>query len=145
MVIKKQTIMQTILHTVVLFFTVLVLQAQNTVEVSMINFGSNEGTVEIGLYNAEGDFLKRGYKLESTSITEKKATVTFTDIPDGTYAVSCYHDENGNGEFDMYMGFLPKEPYATSNGAKGVFGPPKWKDAKFEVINGQIKEVAIKF
>ena len=137
--------MQTILHTLILFFSVLVLQAQNTIEVSMINFRTDEGTVKIGLYNKEADFLDVQYKTASSVISEKKASITFTDIPDGVYAISCFHDLNGNEEFDMYFGIIPKEPYACSNGAKGMFGPPEWEVAKFEVVDGEAKEVLIKF
>lgn len=52
-------------------------------------------------------------------------------MPDGVYAVSCFHDEDDDGVFDMYLGFMPKEDYGCSNGATGMFGPPKWEDAKF--------------
>jgi uncharacterized protein (DUF2141 family) len=137
--------MQTILHTVVLFFSVLALQAQNTIEISMINFRTDDGTVKIGLYNEEAEFLNIEYKTATSDISEKRASTTFTDIPDGVYAISCYHDENGNEEFDMYLGMIPKEPYACSNDAKGMFGPPKWEVAKFEVVNGETKELIITF
>jgi uncharacterized protein (DUF2141 family) len=28
----------------------------------------------------------------------------------------------------------PKEPFGFSNGATGNFGPPKWRDARFELV-----------
>jgi uncharacterized protein (DUF2141 family) len=137
--------MQTILLTVVLFFSVLLLQAQNTIEVSMINFRTDDGTVKIGLYNEEAKFLNIEYKTATSDISENRASTIFTGVPDGVYAISCYHDENGNEEFDMYFGVIPKEPYASSNDAKGMFGPPAWEVAKFEVVNGETKELIIKF
>lgn len=113
--------MQTVLHTLVLFFSVLVLQAQNTIEVSMINFKSDNGTVNVGLYNAAAQFLEIEYQTTTAAILQKKASAAFTDVPDGVYAISCYHDANGNAAFDMYFGMIPKESYACSNGAKGMF------------------------
>jgi len=137
--------MNTVLTYLTILLTGVIMQAQNTIEVSMNNFKNDNGTVKIGLYNSEGDFLEKGYKFDSATISGKMASAVFSDIPDGTYAISCYHDENDNNKFDMYMGFFPKEPYACSNGATGMFGPPKWSDAKFEVSNGEVKNVEVKF
>ena len=136
--------MQTIINYFALLLTGLVLQAQNTVAVTMTNFSSNEGTVQVGLYDNEGTWLTKTYKGEVVSISNKTASVAFTDVPDGIYAVSCFHDEDNDGEFDMLMGFIPKEDYACSNGATGMFGPPKWEKAQFEVKGNEIKQIAIK-
>ena len=70
--------------------------------------------------------------LES-DIKNETATVTFTDLPKGEYAVSVYHDENANGVMDKNMFGIPSEDYAASNNAKGVMGPPKYADAKFKI------------
>lgn len=135
--------MQTVLFYLSLLFTGMVLQAQNTIEVSMANFDSNNGTVKVGLYDSENNWLEtEAYTLETT-IYDKKAKVTFTNIPDGVYGVSCFHDENGNDVFDMFLGFIPKEDYGCSNGAVGMFGPPKWEDAKFEVKNRETRKLII--
>lgn len=127
-----------------LLFTGIAVQAQNTIEVAMTNFNSNKGTVKVGLYDTTDTWLeKEAYTLE-TVIDNKKARVTFTNIPDGTYGVSCFHDENGNDTFDMFLNFIPKEDYGCSNGATGMFGPPRWEDAKFEIANGEVKDIKIK-
>ncbi|MAN58386.1 MAG: hypothetical protein CMC08_00970 [Flavobacteriaceae bacterium] len=117
--------------------------AQNTITVNMKGFDSNEGTVRVGLYDKTGDFLNKAYKSRSSEISEKMAAVTFTDVPDGTYAISCFHDQNNDGELDMFMGVMPAEDYGCSNGAKGFFGPPKWEDAKFVLTGGKTKTVNI--
>jgi len=130
--------MQTILIYLTLLLTGMILHAQNTIEVSITGFDSNQGEVKVGLYNKEGDFLKKYTKSISSEITNKKANVTFTDIPDGVYALSCYHDEDANGKLNFFMGMYPTEDTGTSNNAPARFGPPKWQDAKFEVKNGEI-------
>lgn len=137
--------MQTILQYAILFLTGMILQAQNTIEVSMTQLGNNEGVVRVGLYNEAGQFLEKTYLSKSTSIEGNEARVTFLEIPDGTYAISCYHDEDNNGKLNMFMGMMPKEDYACSNGAKGFFGPPKWEDAYFTVSEGEVKDIEIKF
>jgi uncharacterized protein (DUF2141 family) len=60
-----------------------------------------------------------------------RSTCRFTDLAAGTYAVACFHDENGNGKLDRGLFGIPKEGVAASNDAKGTFGPPSWKDARF--------------
>ena len=115
---------------------IFILNAQNTIEVEVTNFNSNKGKAFIGLYNAENAFLENEYKGGKVDIKNKKAFLIFKDIPDGTYAVSVFHDEDGNGKLTTGFLGIPKERYGASNNAKGVFGPPKWDNAKFEVRNG---------
>lgn len=136
--------MQTIINYFALLLTGMLLQAQNTVEVTMTNFSNDNGTVKVGLYSNEGTWLEKEFKAEDAKITNKTAKVTFTDVPDGVYAVSCFHDEDNDGVFKMFMGMIPVEDYACSNGATGMFGPPKWSDAKFELKNNETKQVPIK-
>jgi len=135
--------MQTILTYFALLLTGLFLQAQNSIVVNITGFESNKGTVMVGLYNKEGDFLKEYHLSISSDIYDNKANVTFTDIPDGVYAVSCYHDEDANGELNFFMGVYPTEDTGTSNNAPARFGPPKWEDAKFEIKDGEMKTFEI--
>jgi len=131
--------MQTVLTYFALLLTGLLLQAQNnTIEVNMSGFDSDDGKAMVGLFVEEETFLREPKQSLSASITKQKSSVTFTNIPDGVYAVSVYHDENDNGEIDLLMGILPKEDTGTSNNPNTVMGPPKWEDAKFEVKNGEI-------
>jgi len=136
--------MQTFIVYLMLLLGASAMNAQNSIEVSLIEFDNNDGTVEVGLYNQEGEFLERTYKALNSEIKEKQATVTFNNIPDGVYAISCYHDKNGDGKLNMFMNIMPSEPYGTSNNARGFFGPPKWEDAKFEVKAGELKKLAIR-
>jgi uncharacterized protein (DUF2141 family) len=135
--------MHTVISYILLLLTGMVMQGQNTVEVSIRDFDHDNGHVRVGLYNDSGKFLEKTYKSVKSQITNKKATVTFTDIPDGIYAISCYHDEDDNGELNMVLGMFPSEPYGTSNNARGFFGPPKWEDAKFELKDGELRKLDI--
>ncbi|WP_299522107.1 DUF2141 domain-containing protein [Winogradskyella sp.] len=94
---------------------------------------SNDGKMFIAVYNKASDFLDSSYKGVKTEITNNSCVVTFENLSEGTYAVSTFHDENDNGKMDSNFLGIPKEDYACSNNAKGFMGPPKWKDAKFEL------------
>ncbi|MBX2828826.1 MAG: DUF2141 domain-containing protein [Flavobacteriaceae bacterium] len=136
--------MQTVLTYLALLITGWVAQAQNTIEVTITDFKNDDGKVMVGLYNDQGTWLDSTYKSLSSTIENKEATVIFTDVPDGEYAISCYHDKDDNGQLNMFMGTFPSEPYGCSNGARGFFGPPKWEDAHFEVSDEETRKLDIR-
>jgi len=135
------------MHTVLTYFTILLtsffLQAQNTIEVSMTGFENNDGKAMVGLFIEEETFLREPKITLSSEIVNHKSEVTFTDVPDGIYAISVYHDENDNNKLDLIMGVLPKEDNGTSNNPESVLGPPKWKDSIFEIKGGEVKSFNI--
>jgi hypothetical protein len=69
----------------------------------------------------------------STSVKASAGFVEarFDKVPPGNYAVVGYHDENGNDEFDKFLG-VPREPYALSNRA-GEKMVPTFKDAALKI------------
>lgn len=110
------------------------------IEVEVVNIEHEKGKILIGLYNAEGHWLKKIYKGTYGKIANGKASATFSGISKGVYAISVFHDENNNGELDTLLG-IPTEPTGASNDAPARFGPPAWVDAKFEVKEANIKHV----
>ncbi len=109
--------------------------AQNTytINVTVTNVESNKGKVFLALYNSESSFLEKVMQGTTSKIYNNSCAVVFKNIPEGTYAVSIFHDENDNGKMDTNFVGIPKEDYGCSNNAKGFMGPPKWEDAKFEL------------
>jgi uncharacterized protein (DUF2141 family) len=130
--------MQTVLTYLTLFFTGMMMTAQSSVTVTVTDLNSNDGKLMIGLYDSEKNFLSTRFMGAMETIENHTATFTFTDVPEGEYAISTFHDENDNQVFDMRFGVIPKEDYVTSNNAKGFFGPPDWDDAKFTVKDAPI-------
>ncbi len=96
---------------------------------------SDKGTMMIAIYTSEDNWLSSSQYRKSTTIEDGVATVVFENIPLGVYGISTYQDENDNGKLDTGLFGIPKEPYASSRGAFGYFGPPKWIHAKFNVSN----------
>jgi len=94
---------------------------------------SNKGSVFVSLHN-EQTFMRKGLVDLNTKIEDGKATVTFTDVAPGEYAVLLFHDTNDNKQMDFEANGMPKENYGVSNNVMN-FGPPTWSDAKFEVGN----------
>lgn len=106
---------------------------------------SRQGVVRIGLYDKEAAFPKKnGAILQGTVTLGEGATrYVFAELAPGTYAISLYHDENANDEFDFTWLGLPGEGYGFSNGAKARLSAPSFKDAAIVVGPGG-KSISIK-
>lgn len=72
-----------------------------------------------------------------------EAEIIFPDLAEGEYAVLAYHDEDSDKKMKRNFIGIPKEGYAVSNDAKGRFGPPVFKDAKFLVKKNSNSETRI--
>ncbi len=116
-------------------------EQSNSIEIEINNIAGSEGQMLIGLYNAETNWLKKVYKPGRAKISDGKSAFVFTNIPDGIYAVSVFHDEDNDGKLDTNFFGIPSEDTGSSNDAPARFGPPKWKDAKFELKGKNIKQI----
>jgi len=119
--------------------------AQETATVNIIieNIANDQGEILLGMSTQES-FMKTKPDYSATSkIKDGKATITFTGVPYGSYAISSFHDMNMNKQMDFEPSGMPKEGYGVSNNPV-LMGPPTWEDAKFEV-NKAKKEMTIQF
>lgn len=68
--------------------------------------------------------------------------VTIADLPPGKYAVAAYVDNNRNGRQDKNFLGVPKEIYGFSNDVRGMFGPPDFAEAAFDIgENSVVKSI----
>ena len=134
--------MKNLILTFAIATTSLLSAQQHQIEVEVTGFGNNKGAAMVGLYNTKASFLGKSWKSAKTVVKDKKTVVVFTDVPSGEYAVSMFHDENGNGKLDRNFVGIPKEGYGASNDAMGFMGPPKYDDAKFKLNSN--KKIVIK-
>ena len=107
-----------------------------SINVTITGLRTDKGKLYLSLYNSEKGYPKdpaAAYRLSFAEIHDGQSTISLAGIPQGTYAIACYHDENGNGKLDANFLGIPKEGTGASNNAKGSMGPPKFKDAKFQV------------
>ncbi|WP_062060872.1 DUF2141 domain-containing protein [Aquimarina longa] len=129
--------MKTLATLIALLISNFFLQAQKEdkgvpITVTVENIKSSEGEILFGLYD-QNTFMKTApIKSKSSKVINGTTQITFTDIPKGIYAISCFHDMNGNHKMDLESNGIPKERYGISNNIKS-YGPPQWNDAKFEV------------
>lgn len=84
---------------------------------------------------------------KSAKITPAASTVelNFGEVPPGRYAISLFHDENGNGRLDKRL-MIPREGYGFSRDAPVVLGPPSFAKAAFAVDgNGKYESIRMRY
>ena len=120
-------------------------QAEKTgnITATVPNVSGTEGKIVFGLYSAETFMVSEPNFSAEGDIKDGKSTVTFENVPEGTYAILVMHDKNENYRMDFDANGMPLESYgATGNSLS--YGPPQWEESKFDYDGGQ-KEFEIRF
>jgi uncharacterized protein (DUF2141 family) len=101
--------------------------------VKIDNVRSESGSILAALYDSESSFMKQPSARATFKLRAQQGEVeyVFHDLPPGEYALSVFHDENGNGRLDTNFLGMPKEGYGFSNGARGRYGPPTFRQSAF--------------
>ena len=121
-------------------FPSLTAQTKNTgtLTVRVTGARNTKGKIGVTLFqNAQGfpDDTSKAIRQESVGIDPKtmSAQVIFKDLPQGTFAISVLHDENGNGKMDKNLVGMPKEGYGASNNPSKKRRAPTFDEAKFSL------------
>ena len=112
----------------------------------MTGFENDEGQVMVALFLDEQGWPGSEEHVFATAVVPingAQAFAEFGDVPVGPFAVTVYHDENGNRELDSNAFGIPFERYGFSAGAEGVFGPPSFAEARMELAAGERNQIAI--
>ena len=91
-----------------------------------------KGNLLVGIYSSEESFMRKpafGFKVE---VIDTTLSIPCRGLPAGTYAISLFQDENGNGILDTGSFGRPTEKFGFSNNAEGVMGAPAYKKCRFE-------------
>lgn len=104
------------------------------------------GIIRIAFYKKENKFADEKNFAFTKEVKPPKlgeATLTFTDIPAGEYALALYQDSNGNKKLDTNLVGYPKEPFAFSQNIKPKFSAPTYEECKI-VFNANNTTFSIK-
>jgi len=120
-----------------LFILPFVLCAQNTLTIVVEGVTSSDGFIGVALYTDKESFLKEGKEFDGAFAKAEIGTtqIEIKNVPNGGYAISIFHDENGNKALDTNFLGIPKESLGFSIGKLKTFGPPSFEECKF-VIEG---------
>lgn len=116
------------------------LPAKASLTVKIQGFSNDQGSAGIALWGGSGqgfpDQTSKAMRSQFSAIREKAATITFEDLMPGSYAVSVYHDENGNKKFDKNFLGIPREAWGVSNNPKSRLRTPRFDEARTALSEG---------
>ncbi len=99
-------------------------------------FSSDRGQAIANLFRKGDDVMKidKAYLQARATISGNRAQLVFRNLKYGKYAISVFHDENGNGTLDHNSLLLPAEPLGFSNHFHlGILaGLPSFEKLQFE-------------
>lgn len=115
--------------------------AQTNIEVTVKSIKEHKGSIRVGLFTNEENFLKKPIEGKVVKASGAEVKVIFENLKPGDYAVSVIHDENDNGELDTNGLGIPKEGFAFGNNAMGMFGPPSFEKSKVTLNSSPVTQV----
>ena len=111
-------------------------QASLVIQLNDIEF--LRGEIRIALYHSEEAYTERG---EATGlivpVDGESLEVSLEKLEPGKVLVLLFHDIDGNGKLDTNFLGIPTEPYASSTGKRGHFGPPSWNNGLVALETGE--------
>ena len=116
------------------------------IKVELTGMRNDNGKLGCSLFNGPEGFPRDGSKVFRHAwapIKNVRGECFFSGVPAGDYAVSVFHDENGNGKFDMNWMGMPLEGYGFSNNVKPMLKAPSLDECKFHYDGTGIKEIPI--
>lgn len=123
------------------------LENSYTLTVNVDGLRNSKGVVQFALYNKDGSIpdekFKHYYRKATSAIEDGSASLTFSNLPQGSYAINILHDENENGKIDKGL-LLPIEGIGFSNYESiGLTNRPKFAKASFQLSENSTKWVKI--
>ncbi|MDH3210362.1 MAG: DUF2141 domain-containing protein [Burkholderiaceae bacterium] len=98
----------------------------------------------MALFTSKENFLKEPITSRHILVDSDGQVVLQLDkLKPGTYAVSVYYDQDGNGKLNTGLFGIPTELVGFSNNAEGLFGPPSFEKAAFSVSTTQTIEITL--
>ena len=112
--------------------------------IELVGVRSDAGNLMIAVYDSAATFRQVDHAAASVRLRARASArqVTLSDLPEGSYAIAVYHDENQNQKLDTNLVGIPTEATGFSNDAAASFGPPDFEAAKL-VLGGSPVHVRV--
>jgi uncharacterized protein (DUF2141 family) len=104
--------------------------------VTIEGFRTASGYARVALFNREAGFPEEesaALRAVVLPIKDGRVQVRFDDVPFADYAVSMYHDENGDKKLNRNLFGVPKEGYGVSNNVRHAMRAPRFDEARFKI------------
>lgn len=112
-----------------------------SLEVRVNNLRNEKGVIQFVLYTRTDNFPetepKNYYRKKDGLISDSSSVITFSNVPEGLYALNVFHDENIDGKINKVL-MLPKEGIGFTNHDSIKFGnKPTFNSSSFQ-LNGDL-------
>ena len=120
-----------------MFSSLLALAAASTLEVEVEGLRNSRGVLHACLTQQPRYFPDCKADPRATKLTVPAGTkpLRLTGYPPGRYALTLFHDENGNRKLDTMLG-IPREGFGFSRNPVLRFGAPKFRQVDIELGPG---------
>jgi uncharacterized protein (DUF2141 family) len=119
------------------FLSQVYVKAQShSLSVHIQNANSDQGKILVLVFNQKEGFpdaVDKAFKNYVLTPKNKQAQLVIENLSLGEYAISVFHDEDGNGVMNTNLIGLPQEKYGFSNNPKIFFGPPSFDKAAVQI------------
>ena len=106
--------------------------ATGAVDVQVVGARNENGKVLIAVYDSDSTFNNRQLATlkKAVPVSNGKASwqIELSRLPK-EFAVAAFHDENNDGQLNRNPLGIPSESYGFSRDARGLTGPPSYKQA----------------
>ena len=120
---------------------------RGSIAITMTGFRSDRGTAMVALWRNAKEFPAKPPEdapSRSVPITNGRANARFEGVIAGDFAITVFHDEDGDGELKESMFGIPKEGIGFSRDVRPRFRAPRFEDAKLELAPGTTKRISIR-
>lgn len=103
--------------------------------IEVVNPKVQSGALFTSVYSDEAGWMKteQARAVQRAEVSGERTRLVYRDLPAGRYAVSMFHDENGNGQLDKNVLGMPRERVGFTRDARGTMGPPSFGDAAVDL------------
>ncbi|WP_170178472.1 DUF2141 domain-containing protein [Flammeovirga pectinis] len=117
----------------------------STINLMLDGIENSKGEIVVVLYNSEETYTinTNHYRKVILKPNGRNLTISFNEIPCGTYAISAYHDEDSNNKITTNIIGMPIEKYGYSNNKFGKLIAPKYSEVSFSTANTHVTSLVI--
>lgn len=122
------------------------LKGNLNVEVDGLN--NQKGEICFKLFSGSQGFPysnENALKRQCVKITDNSLTIALKNLPSSSYAVSIFHDLNGDRKLNRNSLGMPTEGYGFSNNPIVRNSPPKYEECLFLVAGNTSIKITMKY
>lgn len=104
--------------------------------VSVLVQGKERGLVQLLVFEAAAGFPdqpSKAIRREAAPVRGGEVVFHFTGLKPGNYAISAFHDEDGDGKMRKNIFGVPKDLYGFSNDVRNPFSAPSFQSAAVQL------------